>query len=97
MDDKASSRVAKHHTLNMVDREKLTLTGVKDIFSFDEVLIELETTKEYLDIIGQDLHIIKMNIEEGEVCIEGSVKELNYHEHQTGGKKKGSLLSKLFK
>ena len=60
VEEKNSSN--KKHALNLMDREKLNLTGVKEVFSFDEDLIELETSKGYLDIRGEDLHIIKMNI-----------------------------------
>ena len=90
-------KTGKKHTLNLVDREKLVLTGVSDVFSFDEVEIELETSRGYLEIKGEDLHIIKMNIDDGEMIIEGIISELNYQDGQGPGKKKGSLMSKLFK
>ena len=57
-------RSNKKHSLSLVEREKMTLSGIKEVFSFDEQLIELETSKGYLDIRGENLHIIKMNIDE---------------------------------
>ncbi len=87
----------KKHSLNLVEREKLVLSGVKEVFSFDEQLIELETSRGYLDIRGENLHIIKMNVDEGDVAIEGIVSEITYHESAGIGKKKGSVMSKLFK
>lgn len=90
-------KMNKKHSLSLAEREKLTLSGVKEVFSFDEQLIELETSKGYLDIRGEDLHIIKMNIDEGDLAIEGIITEMSYHESGMGGKKKGSIMSKLFK
>ena len=87
----------KKHSLNLVEREKLILSGVKEVFSFDEQLIELETCKGYLDIRGENLHIIKMNIDDGDIAIEGIICEMIYHENAGIGKKKGSIMSKLFK
>ena len=52
-------RSNKKHSLSLVEREKMTLSGIKEVFSFDEQLIELETSKGYLDIRGENLHIIK--------------------------------------
>ena len=60
----------KKHVVSLIDREKMSLTGVKEVFSFDEQLIELETTRGYVDIRGEDLHIIKMNIDDGEIAVE---------------------------
>ncbi len=93
MEEKLTS---KKQTANLVDREKLTLSGVQEIFSFDEVLIELDTNQGYLTITGNDLHILKMNVDEGDMVIEGHIDSLEYHDSQKG-KKKGSLMSKLFK
>ena len=87
----------KKHTLNLIEREKLILSGVKEVFSFDEELIEIETSRGCLDIKGNDLHIIKMNIDEGELAIEGTIGEMIYHDSVGMGKKKGSIMSKLFK
>lgn len=90
-------KIGKKHTLSLVDRERMTLSGVKEVFSFDEALIELETSRGYLDIRGENLHIIKMNIDEGDIIIEGNVSNMSYHDNQGAGKKKGSMMSKLFK
>ncbi len=94
---KVEEKINRKHTLSLIERERLTLSGVKEVFSFDESLIEVETNKGYLDIKGDDLHIIKMNIDEGDLIIEGTISEMNYHDNQGAGKKKGSMMSKLFK
>lgn len=88
---------AKKHIINMIDRQKLSLTGVSDVFSFDEEIIELETSRGYLDIKGDGLHIVKMNLDDGELIVEGLVSDIIYHENQGTAKKKNTIMSKLFK
>lgn len=90
------NKIIRKHSLNLIEREKMILSGVKEVFSFDEQLIELETVRGYLDIRGENLHIVKMNIEEGDLAIEGVISEMIYHDNATG-RKKGSIISKLFK
>lgn len=92
MDDK----ISKKHMVNMVDRERINMTGILDVYSFNEELVELETVDGYLDIEGIDLHIIRMNLDSGEVIVEGRILQLAY-EDQAPSKKKGSVLSKFFK
>lgn len=94
---KMEEKMGRKHVLTLSDREKLSITGVTEVFSFDEEVIELETGKGYLEIKGDGLHIIKMNIDDGEVIVEGTVDELIYHDNQSQGKKKGTIMSKLFK
>ena len=93
MEDKG----CKKHVINMIDRQRLSITGVSDVFSFDEDIIELETNQGCLDIKGAGLHIVKMNIDDGELIVEGTVDEMLYHENPGAGKKKGTIISKLFK
>lgn len=90
-------KLTKKHIINMIDRKRLSMSGVTDVFSFDEEIIELETEEGYIEIKGELLHIIKMNIDEGELIVEGKVNELTYHDSAAPAKKKGSLMSKLFR
>lgn len=94
---KMEDKIGRKHTVSLVDREKISITGVTEVFSFDEEVIELETGKGYLGIKGDGLHVIKMNIDEGEVVVEGVVDELIYHSNQGQSKKKGTIMSKIFK
>ena len=89
-------KTARKHTLNLVDRERLAMTGVTDVFAFDEQVIELETTDGYVDLEGTDLHIVKMNLDSGELIVEGKISQIAYQD-QVSAKKKGSLISRLFK
>ncbi len=89
-------KMMRKHTVSMVERQRLTMTGVTDVFSFNEEVVEVETTEGYLDVEGTDLHIVKMNLDSGELIIEGHIFQLAYEE-EAPTKKKGSMLSKFFK
>lgn len=89
-------KTGKKHIVNLVDRERLSMSGVTDVYSFDETVIELETVDGYVDIEGTDLHIVKMNLDNGELLVEGRVSQIAYQD-QVAKKKKGSVLSKLFR
>ncbi len=88
------------HTVNLVDRSRLVVTAIKDVFSFDEEIIELETISEgYMDIEGTHLHIIKMNLDSGELIVEGEISAIIYEDGgiSNSQKKKSGLMSKIFR
>ena len=75
------------HCLTLENREKLTLTGVTDVDTFDENKITLFTEQEALVIEGEELHIRKLDLEHGELCIEGDIVSLVYTgADRSGGK-----------
>ena len=92
MDDKKS--VAPHNLI-MENREKLTLTGVVDIHSFDDELVLVETSMGILTIKGNDLKMNKLNLENNELVVEGKISALIYSETEFG--KKGGMFGKIFK
>lgn len=78
------------------NREKLTISGVLDVLSFDDVIVILETELGLLSIKGENLKINKLSIDTGEVIIEGDIINLGYSEKDVD-KKSESFLGKLFK
>jgi sporulation protein YabP len=92
MDEKLS----KKHIITLIDRERLAITGVTDVFSFDEELIALETVEGFLDIEGEELHIVKMSLDNGELNVEGRVQNITYQE-SNAPKKKSSLFGNMFR
>ena len=85
------------HGLNLQERKKGTITGVVDVMSFDSEQICLETTQGMMTIKGKELHVSRLQLESGEVDVEGIVDSLIYTEQGFyGNKKKGSLIKRLF-
>ena len=59
--EQAQKPAPKEHTLNMLNREKLSLTGVADVSGFDENVIVLVTSLGPLTVRGESLHIERAN------------------------------------
>lgn len=79
----------------MENRNKLTVSGVEEVDSFDENYISLYTILGDLMIEGQDLHINQLSVQTGEVIVEGEISSVKYSETNTS--KQGSFISRLFK
>lgn len=85
------------HKLSLNNRNSAILTGICDVISFDLKEVLLETQQGMLHIKGEDLHVNRINVEKGEVDIEGRVDSLTYSEVTNFAKKSESLLSRLFR
>lgn len=83
--------------LILENREKLTITGVVDVLSFDDQIVIVETQLGLLTIKGEDLHINKLSLDSLEVIIEGQIFSLGYSDDNISKKGSGSLLGKIFK
>ena len=81
--------------LILENREKLTISGVIDVLSFDDQIVILKTELGMLTIKGEDLRINKLSIDTQDVIIEGNINTLTYSDKEE--KKNGSLLGKIFK
>jgi sporulation protein YabP len=68
------------HTMSISNREKMNLTGVKNVVTFDEEQVILETIMGNLYIKGEDLHITNLSLQEGQVGVEGKIDSLDYKE-----------------
>lgn len=85
------------HEVTMYNREQLRITAVVDVESFDSEEILLQTRMGYLSIRGRNLHVKNLNVESGEVAIEGRVIDLVYLDQDELGDKAKGFFSKLFK
>lgn len=85
-----------NHLINIENREKANLSGIKDVLSFDDQIIILETEMGMLTIKGENLRINKLSIDTSDISIEGAINSLSYSGKEFE-KKNGSLVSKLFK
>ena len=86
------------HFQNVIleSREKLTITGVLDVLSFDDQIVIVETQLGLLTVKGEDLRINKLSIDSSEIIIEGEIYNLGYSEGDLA-KKSTSILGKIFK
>ena len=68
------------HTLMLDERSKLTMTGVAEVVSFDDMTVVLKTGLGQLQVQGQDLKLRTLSPEGGKVIVEGTVTALSYEE-----------------
>lgn len=82
--------------LVLENREKLSISGVLDVLSFDDQVVIVETELGLLNVKGENLRINKLSIDTSEVIVEGDIYNLSYSEKDS--EKKGtSLIGKIFK
>ena len=81
----------------MVRRESLAAGGVVDVISFDEETIIAETELGMMIIRGGNLHVKRLNLENGELAIEGDINGITYEDAHGPGKGGKSLLGRLFR
>ena len=79
------------------NREKLNVTGINDVFSFDDQIIIIETELGLLTIKGEDLKISKLSIDTSDFVVDGKINSLTYSNSETANKKSKSILNKIFK
>lgn len=79
------------------NRQKLSISGVLDVLSFDDQVVILETELGLLTVKGENLRINKLSIDTSEVIVEGDISSLTYSDTKNVEKNKGSLISKIFK
>ena len=85
------------HKLNLVGRSFLSMTGVKDVLSFDLNEILLETEQGMMMVKGTDLHVNRLSLEKGEVDLSGNIDSVAYSDIHAAGKQGENLFSKLFR
>lgn len=75
-------------------RKKLSVSGVEDIDSFDEHSAVIFTSMGLIEVKGSDIHMNKLNLESGEIVLEGAFDSVVYPD-DTGGKQKKKFFAKL--
>lgn len=79
------------------NREKLTISGVLDVLSFDDQIVIVETDLGLLTIKGENLRINKLSLDTTEVIVEGTISNLSYSDKNLDKKSSGSFIGKIFK
>ncbi|NLK39568.1 MAG: sporulation protein YabP [Clostridiales bacterium] len=91
----SAGNATANHTLNMINRSKLDITGVSEVLSFDDANITLTTPQGTMAIEGKNLHIVHLNIDRGDLSVEGVVSGIFYFESPS--KEKSGFWSKVFR
>ena len=83
------------HNLILDNRKILTLSGISNVDSFDESSVVAYTDIGELSIKGNNLHIAKLNLDTGEMVLDGEIVSMIYSNNQNISSK--GILSRLFR
>lgn len=84
----------KPHRMFLEERARLSLTGVSDVRDFDEKAVTAVTGQGELSIHGTDLQITRLDLESGDLSLEGQIDSLTYSETRASS---GGLFKRLFR
>ena len=90
-----STSICVLQNIILENREKLNVSGVNDVLSFDDQVVIIETELGLLTVKGENLKINKLSIDTSEVIVEGRIDNLSYSQNQA--KSEGGIFGKLFK
>lgn len=86
------------HFIKLTNRKNMELSGVNNVINFDEQEIVLDTSMGTLFVVGEDLHINLLKLDEGKVALEGGVNSIMYKAQGIDMKSKSkNILGRLLK
>ena len=95
IDDKKTQKTCVQNLI-LENREKLSISGVIDVESFNDEMVVVDSELGILVVRGEDLHINKLSRESSELSIEGYVISCEYSEKD--GRSKGmGFFAKMFR
>ena len=74
-----------NHDLTLSQRQKLTISGVEEVVSFDDSAVVLRTPLGMLMVHGQTLQLKTLSVEGGQTAVEGQISALVYEEPKADG------------
>ena len=74
--------INEHKKLILTDREKLELSGVLDVSSFDEEHALIKTENGMLAVDGEGLHVTMLDLAHGNISFEGKINGLFFSDAQ---------------
>lgn len=83
----------KNHSLILGNRKRAEICGISSVGSFDEGQVVLETSLGVLTIDGRELHIVRLDLDRGEVVIEGVICGAVYSDEEE--RSRGRFFSRL--
>lgn len=90
-------RTASKHSVTMDKKERVSITGVIDVLSFDEETVIADTEMGVIILKGGNLHVNRLNLDTGDLGVDGDIVSLTYEDSNIYAKGKTSFLGKLFR
>lgn len=97
MDKQDNSISSYNHSINLLERKNLIISGVKKIDNFDKKQFIIETIMGYMIVKGEGLELLKLDTIQGNVSIKGIINSITYAEESGRKERDDSIFSRLFK
>jgi len=76
------------HQLILTGRQQLLLSGVCEVDTFDDTTVVLNTSLGELTVKGSSLQVQRLNIETGDLSVEGQIDLLAYRDSSDRNQKR---------
>ena len=84
------------HSIKLLERNAIFISGTKKVNNFNENEFFVNTVMGPINIKGSGLELIKLDTNDGNICIKGKINSVSYLDDENGVKENG-FFSKLFK
>jgi len=82
----------------LTDRKHLLVDGVEHVGNFNEKEIGLVTNMGFLTLRGEGMHISQLNLENGNLVVEGRISSMEFLDNKNTGSLRGKgMLKRIFK
>ena len=95
MENNFDSKVISH-SVKILERSNIFISGTKKVHNFNENEFLINTVMGNINIKGSGLELIKLDTNDGNICIKGKINNVIYLEGEESEKTSG-FFSKLFK
>lgn len=95
LEEKSRVLRGRVHTVELINRETASFSGVTDVEAFNDEEVVLLTELGVIVLAGEGLHITKLNLDDGVLVAEGRIIAMEYVQDQKAAKK--GMLSGLFR
>lgn len=82
------------HMISLENRERASFSGVTDVESFNDEEVVMVTELGVIVLAGDQLHISRLNLEDGQLVVEGRIIAVEYIDSSKGAKR--GLFGKVF-
>lgn len=96
MDKNDGNVLGFNHSITLVERKNLVISGIKKIDNFDSEEFVIDTNMGILTVKGENLEIIKLDTIQGNISIKGKINSLDYMDDMKEKESKG-VFNRLFK
>ena len=83
----------ENHYITIENRERITISRVKDVDAFDEETLWANLEEGSIEISGEKLNIEKLDLQDGTLIVTGRISAVVYTDRKTG--EKGRFFRKI--